>query len=220
MKSAEKTQILAQRLYDCRLAQGWSQRQAADAMDVALRSVQSWEAGQALPHPAKIRKIAATFGRPIAWFFGDDTGVPTGNAAGVLPVRVALPVRVPVVSWAAAGTGGSYYDLAHQIDEWLNTDCKDPNAYALILEGDSMEPEFKAGDRVIFMPNDQPRNGDVVVARLEDTGDVFFKLYHAYGRAGEMVRLTSYNAAYPPLEFHRDQFRFIHPMHSLIRRRR
>ncbi len=220
MKNAEKKQMFGKRLLDCRLAQGWSQRDAATQIGVALRSVQSWEMGQTLPHPAKVQKVAATFNRPIAWFFGDDSSIPRGLAAQLQATSLTKSQAIPVVSWASAGYGGSYGDPATQIDEYLNSDCKDPNAYALILEGDSMTPEYRSGDRVIFMPNEQPKNGDVVVARLEENGEVFFKLYHTFGKDGEMVRLSSYNPVYPPLEYRRDQFRFIHPMHSLIRHRK
>lgn len=76
-----------------------------------------------------------------------------------------FPRRVPVVSWAKAGLGGNFKNLAFQIDEWIDTDCRDSDAYALIIEGDSMLPEFKR-NRIGFMPNVEPRNGDIVVAML------------------------------------------------------
>src|SRR5688572_13725541 len=47
--------------------------------------------------------------------------------------------RVPIVSWAAAGSAKDYQDLANQIDELVETNTKDPNAFAVIIEGDSME---------------------------------------------------------------------------------
>src|ERR1051326_7911476 len=68
--------------------------------------------------------------------------------------------RSPVVSWAAAGQARAYEDLANQIEETVETDCRDANAFAIIIEGDSMEPKFYAGDRVVFMPNSEARNGD------------------------------------------------------------
>lgn len=123
-----------------------------------------------------------------------------------------------MVSWATAGLGGNFADLAEQIDEYLESDTKDPNAYALIIEGDSMQPDFRTGDRVIFEPNRPPHNGDVVVARLHDNGHVYFKLFHTFGAHADMVRLTSFNPAYPPLEYPRAAFRFLHPMHSMVRR--
>ena len=34
--------------------------------------------------------------------------------------------RVPIVSWAAAGTAKDYQDLASQIDELVETNSRDP----------------------------------------------------------------------------------------------
>src|ERR1051326_2019610 len=43
---------------------------------------------------------------------------------------------IPVVSWAAAGAATDYQDLATQIDETVGSHVTDPNAFAVILEGD------------------------------------------------------------------------------------
>lgn len=118
----------------------------------------------------------------------------------------------PVVSWASAGLGGNYYDLAGFLDEIVETDCRDPNKYALIVEGNSMEPEVKAGERIVVAPNYEAQNGNLVVARLEKSGQVLFKLYHE--TAKQLVRLTSFNPAYVPMEYQRREFRFIHPVWS------
>ncbi|MEA1942341.1 MAG: helix-turn-helix transcriptional regulator [Pseudomonadota bacterium] len=37
------------------------------------------------------------------------------------------------------------------------------NAYALTVEGDGMEPVYRAGDRLVVTPDDTPRTGDRVV---------------------------------------------------------
>lgn len=118
--------------------------------------------------------------------------------------------RVPIVSWAAAGSARDYQDLASQIDEQVETGSKDPNAFAIFIEGDSMEPMFFAGDRVIFAPNQEPRNGDAVLAKLQD-GRVYFKWYHRTGPEGARVRLSSQNQNYAPMEFGREEFAFIYP---------
>jgi SOS-response transcriptional repressor LexA len=123
----------------------------------------------------------------------------------------------PVVSWASAGVGGNYGDLATQIDEEVLTDCADPNKYALVVEGDSMSPKFEAGDRIIVAPNAIAQNGDVVVARVDKSGEVFLKLYH---ETQGNVRLTSFNSAYPTLDFRRDDFRFVQPVYALVRKLR
>jgi SOS-response transcriptional repressor LexA len=127
--------------------------------------------------------------------------------------------RVPVVSWAAAGAARAYEDLANQIEEAVESDCKDANAFAIILEGDSMETKFYAGDRVVFAPNYEPRNGDAVVAKLND-GRVYFKYYYRTGHEGARVKLVSENPNYSPLEFDRGEFVFIYPAWEIKRKLR
>jgi len=166
-----------------------------------------------------LRKLTTLLDVSISYLMGESESEPPNFSAEAL--RDAPPSktrRVPVVSWARAGVGGNFHDLADQIEEYLDSETHDPNAYALIIEGDSMMPKFEPGDRIVFEPNRQPQNGDVVVARLFENGHVYFKLFHLFGGTNEMVRLTSFNPAYPPLEYPRSKFRFIHPMHSLVRR--
>jgi SOS-response transcriptional repressor LexA len=127
--------------------------------------------------------------------------------------------RVPVVSWAAAGEARAYEDLANQIEETVETECRDANSFAIIIEGDSMENKFYAGDRVVFAPNSEPRNGDAVVAKLQD-GRVLFKYFYRTGPEGARVKLVSENPNYGPMEFERSEFVFIYPGWEMKRRLR
>src|SRR4051812_11931679 len=125
--------------------------------------------------------------------------------------------KTPVVSWAAAGHARAYEDLANQIEETVETDCKDPNAFAIIIEGDSMEPKFYAGDRIIFAPNLEPRNGDVAIVKLSD-GRVYFKYYYRTGVEGSKVKLVSENPNYNPMEFDKGEVAFAYPAWEVKRR--
>jgi phage repressor protein C with HTH and peptisase S24 domain len=120
--------------------------------------------------------------------------------------------RVPVVASMRAGflddIAADYEDIAAQIDELIETDCQDENAFALIVEGDSMQPRFFAGDRIIVAPNYEPRNGDPVCARIEKDGRTVFKIYR---QSGDTIRLESLNPDYKPEEFHKEAFRWIYP---------
>ena len=127
--------------------------------------------------------------------------------------------KTPVVSWAAAGAARAYEDLANQIEETVETDCKDPNAFAIIIEGDSMEPRFYAGDRIIFAPNLEPRNGDAVVAKLND-GRVYFKNFYRTGPEGSKIKLVSENSNYNPMEFEKSELAFVYPAWEVKRRLR
>lgn len=139
------------------------------------------------------------------------------NASALVPESPTR--RAPVVSWAAAGQARAYEDLANQIEETVETDCRDANSFAIIIEGDSMENKFYAGDRVVFAPNSEPRNGDAVVAKLQD-GRVFFKYFFRTGPEGGRVKLVSENQNYGPLEFERADFAFIYPAWEVKRRLR
>src|SRR5688572_12250839 len=142
-----------------------------------------------------------------------------GNANVTSLVSEPPARRAPVVSWAAAGVARAYEDLANQIEETVETDCKDPNTFAIIIEGDSMEHKFYAGDRVVFAPNSEPRNGDAVVAKLND-GRVYFKYFYRTGHEGARVKLVSENANYSPLEFDRSELVFVYPAWEVKRQLR
>ena len=131
------------------------------------------------------------------------------NTRGVVTMEAAAR-QVPVVSWARAGSAKDYEDLCGQLDERVETNCRDENSFGIILEGDSMENKFFAGDRVVFAPNLEPRNGVAVVAKLLD-GRVMFKWFYRTGPEGLRVKLVSENASYAPIELEQSELLFVYP---------
>lgn len=124
--------------------------------------------------------------------------------------------RVPVVSWALAGQAqgrGYFEDLANQIDQTVETVSRDPNAFAVEISGDSMEPLVSANDTVVLEPNMEPSNGMPVLVKLID-GRVFFKRLF---RSGESVILQSDNPDYSDLEFERGEIAWIYPARDIHR---
>jgi phage repressor protein C with HTH and peptisase S24 domain len=70
-----------------------------------------------------------------------------------------------------------------------------------------MEPQFRAGDRVVFGPNSEARKGDFVLARLRADGAVLFKPFHRGGKNGAVVILVSLDPNYDPIEHPAQSFR-------------
>lgn len=200
-----------QRLRAARQSLGLSQGELGNRWDLTGNYVWMFEKGEK-PIPSKYHSQIAELEAEVRKKFES----PAFQETPLSPAMGAQE-RAPVVSWASAGRGGAYCDLAEFLDEFVETDCKDPNKYALIVEGDSMRPEFQPGDRIVVAPNFQAQNGDEVVARLAESGKVLFKIYH---ERGNKILLTSYNQAFPPLEFKRSEFRFVHPVYQMMRRRR
>lgn len=70
------------------------------------------------------------------------------------------------------------------------------NAFALVVEGDAMEPVYRAGDRLIVTPDDPPRRGDRVVVRQRSGTIQAWQL----GESGvQSVSLTSLNPMRPDI---------------------
>ena len=99
--------------------------------------------------------------------------------------------RIPVFSYNQAG---DWVTLMDQIVKGFNAEFIftnqniSPKAFAVRLEGDSMLPEFAAGDIVVIDPEIAPTPGDFVVAKIEGK-EVVFKKYKTRGvdRHGIMI---------------------------------
>lgn len=133
--------------------------------------------------------------------------------------------KVPVVGFVAGANfllnrAFNYTDMANQIEEKIETDTKDPNALGLIVEGDSMDPEYQEGDRIVVAPNAEARNRDVVVARLMEEGSAMLKRFYRTGPEGKTIRLESTNPNYSPIIRERSEFRFIYPVVDMRRKPR
>jgi phage repressor protein C with HTH and peptisase S24 domain len=93
------------------------------------------------------------------------------------PARVRLK-RVPLIGLAQAGTAGFFDDAGFPAgagwEEIAFPELIDPHAYALEINGESMLPVYRDGDRIIVSPEANTRRGDrVVVKTLE--GEVMAK---------------------------------------------
>jgi phage repressor protein C with HTH and peptisase S24 domain len=110
----------------------------------------------------------------------------------------------PLLGFAKAGNNGYFDDAGFPVgDGWeevrfpgLETDA----VYALEITGDSMEPVYRRGDRIVVAPSMPTRRGDRVVAKTKE-GEVLAKVL---GRNTERtVELLSLNPSYPPREIPR-----------------
>ena len=129
-----------------------------------------------------------------------DRMSPPGEAG---PDLVALPVEVPVINKVAAGYPRDFTDLGYPVgvaDEYVRCpDLADPDAFAARVVGDSMTPDYREGDVVIFSPGRDVRSGADCFARLAPDDETTFKrVYFETGSNEEqLIRLQPLNPAYP-----------------------
>ncbi|WP_246179329.1 LexA family protein [Pandoraea aquatica] len=151
-------------------------------------------------------------------------GSDPGNA-NVRPADMGLR-RIPLISSVQAGqmTEAITPFPPGAAFEYLLTDLKlSEQAFALEIEGQSMEPEFKEGDRIIIDPAVRPQPGDFVVAK-NGCEEATFKKYRprGIGQDGrEVFELVPLNVDYPTISSVNEPARIIGVMveHRRYRRR-
>jgi phage repressor protein C with HTH and peptisase S24 domain len=119
--------------------------------------------------------------------------------------------RIPLIGLAQAGGLGFFDDGGYPAgagwDEVELPATADPNAYALSIAGDSMEPVYRNGDSIVVSPAAPVRVGDRVVARNTE-GEVMAKLLTR--RTATRIELTSLNPAFPIRGFAATEIIWLH----------
>jgi len=95
-----------------------------------------------------------------------------GTNLGSAPMSAPPPTHrtIPVYGAAQGGVGHDITDVSAPIDhiaapDWI---AGNPNAYAVIVTGDSMEPRFFAGETLFIHPGLPPKPGDDVIVQLDN----------------------------------------------------
>jgi SOS-response transcriptional repressor LexA len=115
---------------------------------------------------------------------------------------------IPVTSWAHAGEATSYEELPKHWQDQIPTECQDEHAFAVRLEGPSMEPKFSEGDLLILQPGKEPYSGCLAVCRFKNDGVVFRRVEFQ----PDAIRLIALNPAYPTDTYPRESFAWIYPV--------
>ena len=108
----------------------------------------------------------------------------------------------PLIGFAQAGQDGFFDDTGFPVgggwEEVRFPGLETESVYALEISGDSMEPAYRAGDRIIVSPGSEVKIGDRVVAKTLE-GEVMAKILAR--RNSRAVELASLNPAYPTRSF-------------------
>lgn len=169
--------------------------------------------GISRPHLSKLENSPRPLSPKLARRVSEvcrELGLPNGGPPSGIR---AIPVR----SWAQAGTGADFEELPLDWQKQVATDCPDEQAFAVEIQGDSMESKFFPGDIAVLMPTHQPRNGSLVVARLEHEG-VVFKIFTARDKSPMRIcSFSSYNPVFQPIEVLESSVVWNYPVYQIIR---
>ncbi|SFD67365.1 SOS-response transcriptional repressor LexA (RecA-mediated autopeptidase) [Thiohalospira halophila DSM 15071] len=173
---------LRQALQESDLAHG---SELAARVGLSKATISQWMSGGIEPRYSSIVPVAHTLGVSPDWLLYGEGGK---HATGWSGVREPGATRmIPVISWVQAGRPKEAVDIYAEGDGFDEVPVSGTMAYklgryafALEIEGDSMEPEFREGESIIVDPDACVRPGDYVVARV-DSGEVTFKKYRDRG---------------------------------------
>lgn len=120
------------------------------------------------------------------------------------------PASIPLIGLAQAGNGGFFSDGGFPVGGCWEAitfpEINDPNAYALEISGDSMQPLFRDGDVIIISPNAGLRRGDRVVVKTSK-GEVMAKLLAR--QTAHTIELHSLNPDHDNITLKKDQVEWI-----------
>ncbi len=144
-------------------------------------------------------------------------------------VEEPLPIKnfrgrgrgIPVINNIAAGYPTEFTDLdypAAVADEYIACpDITDPDAFAARVVGDSMEPDYREGDIVVFSPQLPTPSGTDCFVRFERDSHTTFK--RIYVEADERsIRLQPLNNTYAPQVVDREAIAGMYAASYVMRR--
>jgi repressor LexA len=119
----------------------------------------------------------------------------SGQVAGVTPLNGAA-LSLPIIGEIAAGGPIEAYQEASDTLSVPEALAASGDAYVLKVRGDSMiDAHITDGDFVVIRPQQTARNGDIVVAQVEENAVTLKRFF----REKDRVRLQPANEQYPPM---------------------
>src|SRR6185437_13323462 len=139
------------------------------------------------------------------------TGASLDEFVGLVDGARARSRMVPLIGLAQAGSKGYFDDAGFPAgngwEEIAFPELADEHAYALEITGDTMQPVYRDGDRIVVSPSTNPRRGDRVVVKTQD-GEVMAKLLHRM--TAQRIELRSLNPAHEDRSFALNEIAFVH----------
>lgn len=185
---------LSDRVKQRRLELGMTQTELAEMIGTTQQGIVSIESGRT-KRPRNLLELSKALQTDPNWLM---------NGGSFQTLQEVNTKRVPLISYVQAGA------LAHKNPieafdgsfEYVMTDMDwSQFTFALRIEGDSMEPDFKQGDVIIVDPEVEPTPGEFVVAKNGEH-EATFKKYRPTGiglHGVDTFELTPLNSDYPVL---------------------
>lgn len=168
------------------------QKDLIDFLNKDKSTISKWWNGDVIPGHKNSKLISDKFECNLYWLKTDqgepfpqkEIGIKNKNS------KLAELHQIPVLGKVPAGIPNTTEEY---VEEYITLPNSPKNCYALKVSGESMEPGIKHGDYVLFVIDQDPKPGDVVVVN-DEFGDSMIKRLKE--KEGELF-LVSDNPLYP-----------------------
>lgn len=210
---------IGDRIREARGNKELDQATLATKIGVVTRTLQRWEKGDQVPDGVAITKIAKATNVTPSWLLTGE-GEMYGQRSrpdNVYPLNAAARrnirlVDLPLISSVPAGKVATLFHPDYVDDYVTVDDIKDPQAFALRVKGQSMSPRIEDGDIVIVSPQQEPRNGDICVIRVNEEDTLKRVKFE-----GSYVHLIPLNPEFEPVTVKRKDVNFVWKVVKLIK---
>mgnify|MGYP001195784469 CR=1 FL=1 len=208
---------LSDRVKSRRLELGLTQAELAERAGTTQQGIVSIESGRT-KRPRQLLELAKALQTDPSWLMDGGT---------FQTIEEVNTRKIPLISYVQAGalTNKNPIEAFDGSFEYVMTDMDwSQYTFALRIEGDSMEPDFKAGDVIVIDPEIEPAPGEFVVATNGDH-EATFKKYRPTGiglYGVDSFELTPLNNDYPSVKSTEIPLKILGTMveHRIYRRKR
>jgi SOS-response transcriptional repressor LexA len=169
-------ETLGQRILKLRKSKKLSRETLGAKIGVSKTSIKNWEDDENDPKLEYLQLLAEYFKCSVGYLTEGAGDGDNFKKIQEKPIR-----RAPVLNFVQAGAFCEYHDEAISDEfEPVIGEAGD-NVYWIVLEGDSMMPDFESGELVLIDPDMQPNPADYVIALRKGEKAVTFKKWRPRG---------------------------------------
>lgn len=215
---------LGKRIRILRERKNWTQTELSQELGMkTYTTVSKWESDENFPKGKDLKKLAELFGVSSDYLLGLSTVSKQDDITTIynqlVPPRQEKVYNfaerqleeqnrkvVPLFGTTAANpTELSYGDI--NMEDTIEINVPKKAECALVVKGDSMEPEYQNGDIVFYKSQPAVENGEMAIVEIDDDGVTLKKVYYNYD--DDKVVLRSLNGKYEDRELEPERVRIL-----------
>ncbi|MDT2471898.1 XRE family transcriptional regulator [Enterococcus avium] len=215
---------LGKRIRILRERKNWTQTELSQELGMkTYTTVSKWESDENFPKGKDLKKLAELFGVSSDYLLGLSTVSKQDDISTIynqlVPPRQEKVYNfaerqleeqnrkvVPLFGTTAANpTELSYGDI--NMEDTIEINVPKKAECALVVKGDSMEPEYQNGDIVFYKSQPAVENGEMAIVEIDGDGVTLKKVYYNYD--DDKVVLRSLNGKYEDRELEPERVRIL-----------